>query len=269
MPNDADCLDILSLPEFEERARRCMTPMAYEYVASGAADEHTVRWHSAYRDFGIKPRVARPSVDALVRRAASDNGLPRINALVDLYNAVSILHRVPIGGEDLDRYDGSARLTLATGIEPFNTIADGVAVVDHADPGEPVWIDDAGITCRRWNWRQGTRTWLTETTRDAYFLLEALAPAVGDPLEAATEDLVTLLRRWSPDTVIATATLSADTPEETITVGATASVRSTAARMPSVVVAGSTEVVTVIAVRTAVPASVSTMSHFASTGSDS
>ena len=73
---------------------------------SGEPDEHTVRWHSAYRDFWIKLRVARPSVDALVRRAASDNGLPRINALVDLYNAVSILHRVPIGGEDLDRYDG-------------------------------------------------------------------------------------------------------------------------------------------------------------------
>src|SRR6187402_1648333 len=108
----------------------------------------------AYREFGVKPRVARPSVDALVRRAASDNGLPRINALVDVYNAISILHRVPIGGEDLDRYDGPARLILAAGDEPFHTTTDGAAVVDHADPGERVWIEGAGITCRRWNWRQ-------------------------------------------------------------------------------------------------------------------
>ena len=43
--SETDCKDILSLPEFEERARRCMTPMAYEYVASGAAGEHTVRWN--------------------------------------------------------------------------------------------------------------------------------------------------------------------------------------------------------------------------------
>ena len=35
MSPETDCKDILSLPEFEERARRCMTPMAYEYVASG------------------------------------------------------------------------------------------------------------------------------------------------------------------------------------------------------------------------------------------
>ena len=95
--------------------------------AAGSAepDAHTVRWHDAYRDFGVKPRVARPSVDALVRRAASENGLPRFNVLVDLYNAVSILHRVPIGGEDLDRYNGPARLIRATGAEPIHTTVDG------------------------------------------------------------------------------------------------------------------------------------------------
>jgi B3/4 domain len=89
-----------------------------------------------------------------VRRAASDHGLPRINVLVDLYNAISILHRVPIGGEDLDHYDGPARLILASGNEPFQTTANGAPMVDYAEPGEPVWTDGGGITCRRWNWRQ-------------------------------------------------------------------------------------------------------------------
>ena len=60
MPTDIDCRDILSLPEFEERARRCMTPMAYEYVASGAADEHTVRWNrEAFDRIRLRPRVLR------------------------------------------------------------------------------------------------------------------------------------------------------------------------------------------------------------------
>ena len=81
-------------------------------------DGHVLRWQDAYRDFDVKPRIARSSVDALLRRTASDNGLPRINVLVDLYNAISIVRRVPIGGEDLDRYDGPARLLLASGAEP-------------------------------------------------------------------------------------------------------------------------------------------------------
>lgn len=160
---------------------------------SGEPDAHTVRWHAAYRDFGIKPRVARPSVDALVRRAASDNGLPRINALVDLYNAISILHRVPIGGEDLDRYVGPARLTLATGTEPFNTTADGVAVVDHADPGEPVWIDEAGITCRRWNWRQTTRTAIHADTARVGFIVDSLDAPDHRGVALAAEKLASLL----------------------------------------------------------------------------
>jgi len=32
------------------------------------------------------------------------------------------------------------------------------------------------VTCRRWNWRQGRRTRLTEASRNAYFILEALSP---------------------------------------------------------------------------------------------
>ena len=79
MPNDADCLDILSLPEFEERARRCMTPMAYEYVASGAADEHTVRWNrDAFDRIRLRPRMLRDvgSVDTRVTLLGREHAFP-------------------------------------------------------------------------------------------------------------------------------------------------------------------------------------------------
>jgi DNA/RNA-binding domain of Phe-tRNA-synthetase-like protein len=111
---------------------------------TGGPDAHTARWHDAFRDIGIKPRIARPSSDALVRRAASERGLPSIDVLVDLYNAISVLHRVPIGGEDLDRYDGWARLAPAAGDEPFHTTSDGEAIVDLPEPGR------TGLAGRRW-----------------------------------------------------------------------------------------------------------------------
>ena len=99
-------------------------------------------WREAYRAFGAKPQRTRNSLEALLRRAAS--GLPRVNRLTDLYNAVSVLHQVPLGGEDLARYDGAPRLIRATGEEPFDTVADGVEVIEHPDPGEVVWCDDVG-----------------------------------------------------------------------------------------------------------------------------
>ncbi|GAA3962082.1 B3/4 domain-containing protein [Actinomadura viridis] len=170
--------------------------MAAKGAAQGAQDPHLDAWRDAYRAFGAKPQRTRPSVDALLRRA---DALPAINKVVDAYNAVSVEYVLPVGGEDLDAYRGPARLVRATGEEPFDTMAGGAAAVEHPDAGEVVWRDDAGVTCRRWNWRQCTRTRITETTGNALFLLERLAPYPLDRLEEAAGDLAERLRAITPD----------------------------------------------------------------------
>jgi DNA/RNA-binding domain of Phe-tRNA-synthetase-like protein len=158
---------------------------------------HVAAWREAYRAFGAKPQRTRNSLEALLRRTA--NGLPRVNRLTDLYNAISVLHQIPLGGEDFTRYDGPPRLVRATGQEPFDTVADGVTVTEHPDPGEVVWCDDAGVTCRRWNWRQTRRTQLSEDTTTALFILDALGPMTGEALHAAADDLTGHLARLGPD----------------------------------------------------------------------
>ncbi len=148
---------------------------------------HIAAWREAYRAFGAKPQRTRNSLEALTRRA--ERGLPRVNALTDVYNAISVLHQIPLGGEDLHRYQGPARLIRAVGDEPFDTTAGGEAVIEHPEPGEVVWCDGAGVTCRRWNWRQGRRTGLSDETRTALFILDALAPATDEQLTAAVDAL--------------------------------------------------------------------------------
>ena len=154
---------------------------------------HVAAWREAYRAFGAKPQRTRNSLEALLRRVPS--GLPRVNRLTDLYNAISVRHQIPLGGEDLSRYTGAPRLVRATGIEPFDTAADGAAVIEHPDPGEVVWCDDAGVTCRRWNWRQARRTQLREDTTAALFILDALDPITDQALHAAADDLAAHLAR--------------------------------------------------------------------------
>jgi DNA/RNA-binding domain of Phe-tRNA-synthetase-like protein len=157
---------------------------------------HIAAWRDAYRAFGAKPQRTRNSLEALARRATS--GLPRVNRLTDLYNAVSVLHQVPVGGEDLVRYVGPPRLVRASGDEPFDTVADGAEVVEHPEVGEVGWCDEIGVTCRRWNWRQGRRTQLRDDTATALFILDALAPMTDDALEAAADDLLSHLTRLGP-----------------------------------------------------------------------
>ena len=152
-------------------------------------------WRAAFESFGVKPRVARSSFEALMRRA--EKGLPRIDLLTDIYNAVSVLHRIPIGGENLDAYVGSARLTLADGTETFDTRENGETVVQHPEPGEVVWRDDVGVTCRRWNWRQCVRTRLDENTTSILFILDGLGPEARKIATQAADHLqAELVKCW-------------------------------------------------------------------------
>lgn len=160
---------------------------------------HVVQWREAFRAFGAKPQRTRPSVDALLRRV---DALPRIDRLTDTYNAVSVRHAVPVGGEDLAAYEGPLRLVRAVGDEDFDTVADGAAVVEHPLPGEVVWRDDRGVTCRRWNWRQCARTRITGTTTDAVFILDGLGALGVDGLRAAGDDLASLLVAANPAVVV-------------------------------------------------------------------
>ena len=163
-------------------------------------------WRAAYLGFGVKPREARSSVEALLRRAGA--GLPRIDRLTDVYNAVSVRHLIPLGGEDLAGYVGPPRLVVATGDETFDTVADGQPVEHTAAPGEIAWRDDIGITCRRWNWRQCVRTRLTTSTTEALFIVDGLGPDSRARAEAAAADLVEALAVDSPIASYVTRTLT-------------------------------------------------------------
>jgi len=188
---------------------------AREALGGGPAEQlpHVAAWRDAYRAFGAKPQRTRNSLEALLRRAES--GLPRVNRLTDCYNAVSVLHQIPVGGEDLTRYAGPPRLIRAAGDELFDTTADGIGVIEHPEAGEVVWCDDAGVTCRRWNWRQARRTQLREDTSTALFILDALDPVTGEALHAAADDLAARLARPGPGVRSARRLIAADpAPDE-------------------------------------------------------
>ncbi|MFI9560532.1 B3/4 domain-containing protein [Nonomuraea endophytica] len=179
----------------DERARDWLAEASTQAVQTEKIDA----WKDAYRAFGAKPQRTRPSVDALTRRLP----LPEINRIVDAYNSVSVTHALPIGGEDLDRYSGPARLVRAIGDEASEE------ALGTPEPGEVIWRDDLGVTCRRWNWRQGARTRLTEETVNGLFLLERLEPMTMEELKVAGEELTELLVGLSPGVRITSRVISA------------------------------------------------------------
>lgn len=174
-----------------------------------ASHPHITAWREAFGRFGSKPSKYPCSAEALLNRVLRGNGLPAINRVVDIYNAVSVRHVLPAGGEDWDMLASDALLTFAQGNEPFVEIAGGVEETAFPDAGEVIWLDSSGVTCRRWNWRQCRRTRLTDETTNAYFILDSLPPYSEAALSAAGDDLIALLRATSPECVIETELLRA------------------------------------------------------------
>jgi DNA/RNA-binding domain of Phe-tRNA-synthetase-like protein len=55
-----------------------------------AAIPQVAAWRSAYKRFGVKRTSYRSSAERLIKRVLTGAPLPQINALVDLYNMVSL-----------------------------------------------------------------------------------------------------------------------------------------------------------------------------------
>jgi DNA/RNA-binding domain of Phe-tRNA-synthetase-like protein len=125
-----------------------------------------------------------------------------IDPVVDLYNAISIQYAVPVGGENFAAYVGAPRLVVADGTERFDTMKDGALAHESPEVGEVVWRDDIGVTCRRWNWRQGVRTRLSSDAKLMWFILESLPAMPLDALHEAGDQLTQGLHLMMPGAAI-------------------------------------------------------------------
>ncbi|RAI72524.1 hypothetical protein DOZ80_03010 [Pseudomonas fluorescens] len=182
-----------------ERAYKAVESNAHEW-----ADAHLAAWAETFRKFGVKPQRTPCSAEALLRRVKKDGQLPAIDPVVDLYNAISIQYAIPVGGENFEAYTGMPRLTIADGSEEFDTMKNGEPTFESPDAGEVVWRDDKGVTCRRWNWRQGVRTRLDAHAQQMWFILESLPEMPIEALNAAADDLVAGLAEMMPGAAIST-----------------------------------------------------------------
>ena len=179
--------DYLALIEEGEKASAA-------YLTDPEFSKNTVVavWREAFAKFKTK-KGARSSIEALLKRVNNGNHLKPINPLVDIYNSVSLKYALPCGGEDIDRFEGDIRLTMADGSEEFITYGSDESEPPY--PGEICYKDDRGAICRCWNWREGVRTILTEDTVNAFMIIELVDPSRKDEFHQALEELAGLIKK--------------------------------------------------------------------------
>jgi DNA/RNA-binding domain of Phe-tRNA-synthetase-like protein len=99
-----------------------------------------VATRAAYKTLGKDPARYRGSAEALLRRAIAGKGLPRINAVVDIINLVSVESRLPIGLYDLAHVSGEVVFRAGRAGESYK----GIGKYDLNLESLPVFCDAAG-----------------------------------------------------------------------------------------------------------------------------
>lgn len=95
---------------------------------------------AAYKALGKDPARYRGSAEALLRRVIAGKGLPRINAVVDIINLVSVESRLPIGLYDLAHVQGDVVFRAGRAGETYK----GIGKYDLNLEGLPVFCDALG-----------------------------------------------------------------------------------------------------------------------------
>jgi DNA/RNA-binding domain of Phe-tRNA-synthetase-like protein len=187
-PERPAALDAL-IAEREAEARAKWGGMELSAIPGIAA------WRAAYKGFGIKQTRYRSSVERLLKNVLAGRSLARVNAFVDLYNAVSLSAVLPLSADDLDRVTPPLCFRYAREGDSFVDMADAEegGEPEAPKPGEVVYADAAHVLCRRWNWRQDARSIIRLETRRAVVTVQS--NGTGD-VPAAGHDLVDLISRF-------------------------------------------------------------------------
>ena len=185
-PEDAAAVARL-LRDANEQANRHLT-------SNTISENEAVRvWREAYRRFKTK-KGARCSIENLLKRVLKGNPVGSITPSVDVYNAISLKYALPVGGEDLDALAGDLRLGITEGGDPFLPI--GEDEDDPTLPGELCYRDGEGAVCRCWNWRDGQRTALADSSANAILVMECADPARTGDLNDALDEFAQLMERY-------------------------------------------------------------------------
>lgn len=83
-----------------------------------------IPYREAFRSLGINPNKYMCSIEALFTRIAKGKGMPFINPVVDLGNAVSLKYTLPIGAHDLKMPIVTYAFGFPAPVTPFFLLAE-------------------------------------------------------------------------------------------------------------------------------------------------
>ncbi|MDO4991216.1 MAG: phenylalanine--tRNA ligase beta subunit-related protein [Eubacteriales bacterium] len=147
----------------------------------------------AFQALSMNPNKFMVSIEALAKRVQKNGALPHINPLVDLGNALSLRHEVPMGAHDIDKMEPCGIAVRFAG-EGDSFLPMGEEAVEVMPEGELCYVSGHTVKTRRWMWRQSEDGKITAETSHVFFPIDGFSSVNLDSVLAAREELAAFLR---------------------------------------------------------------------------
>lgn len=151
-------------------------------------------YRDAFKNIGINPNRYQCSIEALLDRIAKGKGMPRINPIVDLGNAISLKYRIPIGAHDLATIIESLEVRFVREGDVFIPFGNGDA--ETPESGEVVYVSGGQVRTRRWTWRQSEIGKITEDTTGLLFPIDGFNDFNKEQVIAARDELAADVEKY-------------------------------------------------------------------------
>lgn len=148
-------------------------------------------YRNAFQTLGYNPNKFMCSIEALVKRVVKGGMFPLINTIVDLGNAISLKHVLPIGAHDIHAGNDDIEIRFAMPEDTF--IPFGATAPEPVDVGELVYARGNSIKTRKWIWRQGVSGMITENTTDIFYPIDGFSGINDTAVRNARNELADIL----------------------------------------------------------------------------
>lgn len=177
---DADATPLVLRHEAAARAR---------LQAAGSESElpEVQAWRRAFARMGLKPTQYRCASESLLRRLRKEGAMPRIHPLIDVCNAISMAHGIPVAVLDLAHVHGALQVRHAQGSERYLTFG---GEWENPEPGEVSFVDEGGHAhARRWTNRQSGLSAVRAATSEVLVVCEAMHGGAGEDMPGLLRDV--------------------------------------------------------------------------------
>jgi DNA/RNA-binding domain of Phe-tRNA-synthetase-like protein len=196
--------------EIDDLLTHAVEEVKKNFIGDKAQEHPRIKpWRTAFSKLGISGSKFPSSIESMARRILKGDPFPKINALVDLYNSVSLRFLVPMGGHDLGTLKGNIHLWFAEGWEPFTPMGGGETMT--VPKGELVYRDDREVLTRNWVWRQCEKDKATEKTKNIFIPIDVLGEVGRERADEIILELSHLIPRYLKGTLFS-AILTSDKP---------------------------------------------------------